>query len=124
MAVVHLRHAPGQQSTGQPAAPAALAVPAGRAEAAGGAQQGAPESGQASGSWDGGSLASQEQPEAEAQAGPGDEWQAAASDYHAASEKFMRARQGRALSSGDGPASGGQSPLGSGSVGDEWSLDE
>lgn len=128
MAVVKQR--PSQeQDNGQPAVPAAVGAAAAPAEAAAGAaQQGAAQLlPQPGASWEGVSLSSQELAE-EGPAGPGDEWQAAASDYHAASEKFMRGHsiQGQALASDDPPpgANGRRAPFGSGSIGEDGSLDE
>lgn len=121
MAVVKQR--PQEQEGGQPAVPAALAVAAVAAEAAApsvqlGAGEPAPTS--AAAGWEGISLSSQELVQEEGQAGPGDEWQAAASDYHAASEKFIR-KPGQPLASGDAPTDG-RPPFGSGSGGTvDWS---
>ncbi|PRW57972.1 SAD1 UNC-84 domain 1- isoform A [Chlorella sorokiniana] len=125
MAVVKQRPPP-EQDSGQPAVPAALAMAAAAAEAVAGTQQGAAELPAASASWEGGSLSSQEAQAEEGQAGPGDEWQAAASDYHAASEKFIRnPDQGQPLASGDAPPTNGRrAPFGSGSINGDWSLDE
>lgn len=128
MAVV--KHRPSQeQDNGQAAVPAAVGAAAAPAEAAAGAaQQGAAQLlPQPGASWEGVSLSSQEVAE-EGPAGPGDEWQAAASDYHAASEKFMRGHsiQGQALASDDPllGANGRRAPFGSGSIGEDGSLDE
>ncbi|KAI7839331.1 hypothetical protein COHA_006922 [Chlorella ohadii] len=121
MAVVKQR--PQEQEGGQPAVPAALAMAAVAAEAAAPSTQlaaGEPAPTSAAPGWEGVSLSSQELVQEEGQAGPGDEWQAAASDYHAASEKFIR-KPGQPLASGDAP-SDGRPPFGSDSGGTvDWS---